>query len=500
MATSIWPKSSKARVDRSLSAHSVMGLVISALMFIVCLSGTVAMFEDEIGWWENPVQAPVEAVGPDVAQAAAVNVFEAQPETTHLYLYLPRDNWQRFVIGGDDGLQSADAQGAMTGGYETAWNDFLIHLHYYLSLPTSFGMIVVAILGVMLVAMAVSGLLAHPRIFRDAFRLRTKGQARLVQADLHNRLSVWTAPFTIAIALTGAMIGLFVVVAVVLAQTSFDGDPRALSESIFGAEGEIDESPAPLADVGAALVTLGDIEPDANPFLVIVHDPGTASQHTTIYGEHTDRLVYGEMYEFDADGAYEGKAGYTDGEAGKQIAMSTYRLHFGDFGGLAMKVAYFVMGVGLCIVVAAGLNIYFLKRAEAGRGMPRLEAAWAALVWGSPALLAATLAVSLLGVGMVSLTALFWLGALALCGLGLVLRDHVKTARRMRLCFGVSLLAAVGVHAVRFADSYQWLHISGVSACFVVLGFFLVARTLSFGRSSQVAAEPSAAPMTSARR
>jgi len=494
MATSIWPKSSKARVDRSLSAHSVMGLVISALMFIVCLSGTVAMFEDEIGWWENPVQAPVKTVSPEVAQAAANNVFEAQPRTTHLYLYLPRDNWQRFVVGGDDGLETANAQGAMTGGYETPWNDFLVHLHYYLSLPTSFGMIVVAILGVMLVAMAVSGLLAHPRIFRDAFRLRTKGQARLVQADLHNRLSVWTAPFTIAIALTGAMIGLFVVVAMVLAQTSFDGDPRALTESIFGAEGEIDESPAPLADVSTAMITLEEMAPEANPFLAIVHDPGTASQHTTIYGEHSDRLAYGEMYEFDAAGTYTGKAGYTDGEAGKQIAMSTYRLHFGDFGGLAMKVAYFLMGVGLCIVVAAGLNIYFLKRAEAGRGMPRLEAAWAALVWGSPALLAATLAVSLLGIGMVTLTGLFWLGAVALCGLGLVLGDQVKTARWMRFGLGVSFFAAVGVHAVRFTESYQWPHVWAVSLCFMIAGLLLMVWPLLSERSSTPSSAVAARP------
>ncbi|RIJ25802.1 PepSY domain-containing protein [Henriciella barbarensis] len=494
MATSIWPKSSKARVDRSLSAHSVMGLVISALMFIVCLSGTVAMFEDEIGWWENPVQAPVETVSPDVAQAAANNVFETQPDTTHLYLYLPRDNWQRFVVGGDDGLETANAQGAMTGGYDTAWNDFLVHLHYYLSLPTSFGMIVVAILGVMLVAMAVSGLLAHPRIFRDAFRLRTKGQARLVQADLHNRLSVWTAPFTIAIALTGAMIGLFVVVAMVLAQTSFDGNPRALTESIFGAEGEIDESPAPLADVRAAMIMLEEMAPEANPFLAIVHDPGTASQHTTIYGEHTDRLVYGEMYEFDADGTYTGKADYTDGEAGKQIAMSTYRLHFGDFGGLAMKAAYFLMGVGLCIVVAAGLNIYFLKRAEAGRGMPRLEAAWAALVWGSPALLAATLTVSLLGISMVTLTGLFWLGAVALCGLGLVLRDQVKTSRWMRFGLGVSLFAAVGVHAVRFTGSYQWAHVWSVSLCFMIAGMLLMVWPILSERTSTPASVVAARP------
>jgi hypothetical protein len=33
--------------------------------------------------------------------------------------------------------------------------------------------------------------MAHPRIFKDAFRLRIGGSVRLEQADLHNRLSVW---------------------------------------------------------------------------------------------------------------------------------------------------------------------------------------------------------------------------------------------------------------------------------------------------------------------
>ena len=484
MASSIWPKSSKTRVDRSLSAHSVMGLVISAVMFIVCLSGTAAMFEDEIGWWENPVQAPVETVTPQTAQAAAQTVMAAQPETTHLYLYLPRDNWQRFVIGGDDGLETADASGAMTGEYETPWNDFLIHLHYYLNLPTSFGMIVVAILGVMLVAMAISGLLAHPRIFRDAFRLRRKGQARLVQADLHNRLSVWTAPFTIAVAATGAMIGLFVVVALVLSQTSFGGDQRAFSEAIFGAEHAVDDGAAPLANVGAALSTMQAEVPDEHPFLVIVHDPGTAGQHVAIYGEQQDRLVYGEMYEFDADGAMTGSSGYADGELGKQIAMSTYRLHFGDFGGLAMKIAYFVFGTALCMVIAAGLNIYFLKRAEAGRGMPRLEAAWAALVWGSPALLALTLAVSLLGIGAEALAGMFWLGALALCGVGLAVKDQLRTARWMRIGFGASLLLAVAVHAIRFPGAYQWVHIWSVSLCFALAALVMLVRPVVTGRKS----------------
>lgn len=478
MATSIWPKSSTTRVDRSLSAHSVMGLVISAVLFIICLSGTIAVFEDEIGWWENPGSAPIQTVTAETVQQTAETVMESQPGTTHLYLYLPRDNWPRFVAGGDDGLQTANEAGEFTGAYETPWNDFLIHLHYYLNLPSSFGMILVAIFGVMLLAMVISGLLAHPRIFRDAFRLKRKGQARLAQADLHNRLSVWTAPFTIIVALTGAMIGLFSVVALILAQTSFDGDTRALAESIFGSEPVIDETPTPLANVGAAFTTMSETAPDADPFLVIVHDPGTASQHVSIYGEHHDRLIYGEMYEFDADGAYMGKSGYSDGELGQQIAMSTYRAHFGDFGGLIVKIAYFIFGGALCIIIAAGMNIYFLKREEKGQALPRLASAWSALVWGTPALLALTLGASLLGAGSSWLTGIFWLGTFALCAAGLVLSDAIRTGRLLRTLSAVALVATVAIHAVLFGPTYGNTYIALVTAGLVLAAVAFIWPTI----------------------
>ena len=391
------------------------------------------------------------------------------------------------MAGGDDGLHTVNAAGELTGEYETPWNEFLIHLHYYLNLPTSFGMIVVAIFGVMLVAMAVSGFLAHPRIFRDAFRLRRRGQPRLVQADLHNRLSVWTAPFTIIVAATGAIIGLFSIVAIVLAQTSFDGDRTALSQAIFGAEHPVDETPADLADVGGALASMDTAAAEANPFLVIVHDPLTAGQHTAIYGEHHDRLIYGETYEFNAAGAFTGTGGYSDGEAGQQIAMSTYYLHFGDFGGLPVKIAYFVFGIALCTIIAAGMNIYFLKRAEAGRAMPGLASAWSALVWGTPALLALTLLASLFGVQGSWLVALYWAGSLGVCAYGWKAGDAISTGKHLRRLLGVSLGAAVIAHAVMYPGSYSNIHIS-VTSLALTLGavLFILQPTAIAQRPKQV--------------
>lgn len=469
----IWPDASSQRVDRSLSAHSVMGLVISALLFIICLSGAIAVFEDEIGWWERPETPHVSVVTPEAAQTAAEAAMASDPETTHLYLYLPRENWPRFLVGTDNGIQTANSDGTIAGEYESAWNDFLIHMHYYLHLPETFGMIIVAIFGVMLVAMALSGLLAHPRIFRDAFRLKRQGQPRISQADIHNRLSVWTAPFHIIVAASGAMIGLFVVVAYILAQTSFEGDTRALSEAVFGTEAEPDLTPAPMADIATAMTTMREIAPDAPQFLVVLHDPGTLGQHTGIYGEHTDRLIYGETYEFDANGAFTGRDHASDGELGKQLASSIYRIHFGDFGSHYIKIAYLFLGLMLCVIISGGMNIYFLKSTEKGKPRPRLEAAWSALVWGSPALLAITLLLAVLGAGSGLLTPVFWLGLIITAVISALYGQKGRAGKCLRPVTGLSLLAAVtahfAMHAPTYANPYIWVTALALSLTGVAL-------------------------------
>ena len=45
---------SPALVKRSLSAHSWLGLMLAVPMYLICLSGTLAVFYEEIERWEQP--------------------------------------------------------------------------------------------------------------------------------------------------------------------------------------------------------------------------------------------------------------------------------------------------------------------------------------------------------------------------------------------------------------------------------------------------------------
>ncbi|MEM9707019.1 MAG: PepSY-associated TM helix domain-containing protein, partial [Pseudomonadota bacterium] len=253
MPGSIWPKASSDRVARALDAHSALALAIGGVLYILAVTGTLSVFNLELQRWEQPGAPEMAAIAPSAAEAAARLVFESEDTpTTHLYINFPQPGLPRTVITTDTQAFYATADGRIAGEESFPWTQFLLDLHYYLHLPHTLGIIVVGAFGALLLGLSLSGFLAHPRIFRDAFTFR-RGAGRLTLADVHNRLSVWTAPFHIANALTGAILGLATILAFTIAGARFDGDTAAVFSPIFGGEAPIQEGPSPLAEIAGPL-------------------------------------------------------------------------------------------------------------------------------------------------------------------------------------------------------------------------------------------------------
>lgn len=404
-------------VKRALSAHAAIGLLAGMLLYIVSLTGTVAVFYEEWQRIEQPNAPEMASIAPQAIQrgVAAVLASEAgKPRTTHLYVHLPVESLPRATITTDTQAVHLDTTGAVAAKEEIAWSDFLVELHYILNIPGVIGITIVGALGVMMLALALSGVIAHPRIFRDAFRLRARDGNGLGLADWHNRLSVWTLPFTVAIALTGALIGLASIAGYSVAKLSYGGDLEAVYAPIFGAEGKPDKTAAPVPDVVTALAYMKAHHPGLRLTYITLHDPLTAGQHIQILGTPERRLIFGEYYNFDAKGRFIGAAGLSDGQIGQQASASTYNLHFGNFGGLPVKILYFVLGLALTAICATGSYIWLGKRRRRGIQEPRLRAMWDAVVWGSPLILAATFILRKLAWNDVPLVATYWLATAAL--------------------------------------------------------------------------------------
>lgn len=463
-------KLSQGLVRRSLDGHTWLGLLVGALMYVVCLTGTLAVFYPELERWEQPANVESTTWDPEVLEAG-FNQFLSDPErlTPHMSLYLPTADFPRARMANEQAAWLVGADGLPGERERHPFTHLLTQVHLYLTLPESWGMILVSALGALLLALVVSGFLAHPRLVRDAFLFRWGRGDRLEQVDLHNRLSVWGTPFYLMIAVTGAWFGL--VLPLVGGATTLTGEPRsAIIASVFGEEPEVQGKPE--AELARAFATLKAQYPTADPISVTVHEADQPGRFFELSARHPGRLIWSENYRFDMQGNYLGRVGFSDDGFGKQVAYSMYRLHFGHFDGLASKLLYAALGFALTVVSASGVNIWLARRNR----RDALDLLWPGLVWGFPLALVTCALLSTTGLtlgpaGLWGMTALAMAAAVAV-------GDTRRAGQRLRGALAAACLALVSVHALRYGMSALAGAATGVNGALLATALLLALGTL----------------------
>lgn len=496
---SIWPDLSAKLVARMLSAHAGLGVILGALLYIVSLSGVLVVFHAEFARWEQPHIVERQSVSPELAQSAAQSVLDharAMDDTPdEIMIFMPTPDSPRLAGGYDDSYWFIDDQARLGERIDHGFSEFLIDLHYYLHLPSTLGLIVVGLMGVMMLALVVSGFLAHPRVFRDAFRSRKPGNGQLSLADRHNRLSVWGAPFHIMIPLTGAALGLATLVALVLAQSEPEMTVTDMFDTVFGAGAEQTAPAGPLPDAAQALrVVEKDFAEDGLiPWIIQIHHPGEDEQTLQILTAAPDRLIFGEYLQFSPDARFIGQTGLENGEFGQQAMASVYNLHFGNWGGVPVKLVYVALGLALCVVCVSGVQLWLYKRARKKGPQPRLERAWIALVWGPVALIGLCLTLDrVFGIADALLAPVFWIGLVALAGLSQFAPSKAGLSCGLKLTGSTLLLIGASAHFLAYgASGYQNPAAWGVFAGIILSALLLTGDAL---RQPRAEATPAVVP------
>lgn len=478
-------------VKKSLAGHAWLGLVGGGLMYLICLSGTLAVFYQEWERWEQPEVHELQRADPASVQRAVATVLGRLPAPPpHLYVGLPTEAMPRVTVSTDDEHQSwfVAPDGSLGEPVAHDWTHLLLNLHIYLHLPATLGLTVVGALGAMLLGLIVSGFLAHPRIVKDAFRLRLGGSMHLEQVDLHNRLSVWGAPFHVVMALTGAYFGLAASLFFLLGAAFHGGDTEAATAAIFAAEPKV-QGDAGSPNVERALREIGRVIPagaaGTSPSFMTVHDAGTPTQFIEVEVVQPGRLIWAEYYRFDANGSYVGRSDYSDGPVGRQVIYSSYRIHFGNFGGVPVKILYGLLGLSLTVISVTGINIWLARR----KTRDYLNDLWIGTVWGAPAALALTAVTEILL--NVPSTALFWISLLASIAWALRSKDPAR-ARRDLCATAAALLGVLVVgyllkfDTTRLAVAAWW--VNGALAATAIIMIAIAAgssRKIVFARPSE---------------
>ncbi len=427
----------RRRIQYWLAGHAWLGIGVGSLLYVLCVTGTLVVFGDTLRRWEHPGIPEYAALPPAVMGDVEQEFIRRAGVPQTLWLVLPTQSLPRAHVS--DGAREwyLDAGGQFVAPPFEPWVELLTDLHIHLQLPETPGLVLVGILGVLMASLVISGLLAHPAIVRNAFRLRWGGPRRVQDADIHNRIGVWATPFLLMVSLTGAFIGLASLYLAVWAQLDYGGDRTAAIEAVYGADPEANPSQSRV-DYPAVMGQMARVAPTATPIYLAVQGLGTDRTVVEVAATLPQRLAYSEIYRFSVDGQPLGDQGLTSGPWGRQLAYSVYRLHFGHFGGAAVRWLYLVLGAAAVVLVATGMHLWLIKRPQPGW----VGGAWIAVLWGLPAGLACA-AVSGLAGGPV--TGVFWLvfaGALAVGAVS-------GRARMLRLALlGLCAAASAGVAAL----------------------------------------------------
>lgn len=461
----------KDQTKTMIAVHGWSGIVLGLLLYAVVLTGTAAVFAEEIGAWsaghvatrsafERPMADTLRRLGDETPAKyrEAVDLFETGDHDLGLFFHRHEMDGGElisrglfYVVGADDRIThrqagtNDDVYGARN---DNALSSFLVDTHVRLHIPNPWGLLLTGILGLSMLVAAISGLLIHRHLFKDIFTLRRSGSAMLANRDAHSVAGTWSLPFAFVLAFTGSFFSFFGTVGMpIVAMAAFGGNVQALTEAVYGNPGKPDSRPAAIGNMDRinadAIARAGAI-----PTFVTIENFGRADAKVTTY--HPPKAAAIAPMSLLYDGAtatflQEKPLIGLKPSAGGTLAAIMSPLHFGNFAGLFSKVIWFGLGFAMCYVTYTGIRLWLVRRESGVRSLAWLERANMVVGLGLPLALAMSAAAFLLA--KLSGSATWWtpvgflVGAALAVGAGAIAPSAAGLSTWLRGATGALLLA-----------------------------------------------------------
>ena len=322
--------SKKSRSRLWFLVHSWLALPIWFFVLIVCVTGTLAVVSQEIVWLANPdvgASKPYEDAEPLSFSPGAI-----QGES-------PSFDFRQFTR-------------ALHGWWLVPFNN-----------GYSWGWYMVSLLGLPMLASLITGLVVYKRFWKGFLkpRLRINQGARIFWGDFHRLSGIWSIWFIALISITGTWFLIQAILADNHVTLTNDGIPPVIARADVPRAAPGQKVPYIELDEAVRLVTgrIPSLEASA------VFLPGNAYSPMFVAG----RGWYPLMFQSAALNPYTGKIETTrllsDRTPLQFVTESMRPLHTGDFGGIWVKLIWFVFGLLLSMMVLSGLLIWSKRTAQA---------------------------------------------------------------------------------------------------------------------------------------
>ena len=366
-----------ARLNTWRVVHTWTSLISTAFLLMLCVTGLPLIFAEEIAHAFDPApaaetgaRAPLDGIVAAARRAhpdRIVSGVYVDPEHPVVTAYLVR-SWQDQVDHPSDVVSAAFD--ATTGAAHPAGANpaegfmtlmFRLHVDMFAALP---GQLFLGVMGLLFVAAIVSGVVVYGPFTRTlAFgEVRRQGRPRVRWLDLHNLLGIVTVAWAGVIGITGVMNELtgplyarYMATDVARLTAPWAGQaPLARDARLASVDGTMARVARAFPDRRATFVAW-----PGNPYGA-PHHYFVWTQGTSAIGAHINTPVL-----------VEARSGRVVAAAPMPWTLSAIELsrpfHFGDYGGLPLKLLWALFDLATIVVLASGLYLWAVRRPRRAR-------------------------------------------------------------------------------------------------------------------------------------
>lgn len=351
--------------------HKWSSLVCTAFMLLLCLTGLPLIFSHEISHWlGNEIEAPEMPANTPLASLDTVlaNAKALYPSRVVQFVFRDIDDDKTWTVSlGKTATSEEDTKFVMVDArtanvlHEPKFDEgfmhimFRLHVDLFAGLP---GMLFLGLMGLLLVVAIVSGVVLYaPFMRRLAFgEIRKDRAPKLKRLDTHNFLGVATLVWALVVGTTGIINAW---ADLVIKYWQFD-QMSAMTAPYKGLP-----APTKLASLQASAEAAQAREP--NMKLGFIAFPGTDFSSPHHYGMFmrgkspiTSRLFKPVLIDVQTAKLADSR------ELPWYLAtlLISQPLHFGDYGGMPLKIIWLLLDLITIVVLWTGLMLWWKKRKQ----------------------------------------------------------------------------------------------------------------------------------------
>ncbi|UOB16515.1 PepSY-associated TM helix domain-containing protein [Abyssalbus ytuae] len=365
--------------------HTVSGIVISVVLYVIFFAGSFSFFRDEIANWErNHTVTATDDIVLDFDNALnnlkkEHNLYGRDVELKKYYreqrvgvsispskdtLAAKDDKTSRFFYLDTKDLSQHQYISSYTLG------EFLYRLHFLAQIPYPVGYYLSGFIAFFFLFAIITGVLVHwGKIVSNFYVFRPWAKLKTMWTDAHTALGMIGLPFQFVYAVTGTFFMIKLVLVAPSVMILFNGDQTKFYEDLGYTHPHFEFENQKLQNSFSINSMATETKKMWNGFEIIeihIFNYDDANMHVLVNGH----LGYKTKFNSTGEAIYKAssgklvsqkspveKASYLDG-----VKNILYRIHYGDYGGYILKLVSFLLGIISCFVIISGVMIWLTAR------------------------------------------------------------------------------------------------------------------------------------------